>query len=208
MDNLSRVDDISEIIVVTNSKFIGKFREWKSGFKPTKKISLVDDCTKSNEDRLGAIGDIDFVLKHKKIKEDLLVVGGDNLFNGSIRDFAAFASRNKPNTTIAAYRLKDIKDAKKYGVLKIDGNNRVTEFKEKPAKPNSPLVAMCLYYIPETQLSLVSVYMKFKKYKTDATGKYIDWLREKADIYCYVFKGAWYDIGDYKYLNAAKERFN
>lgn len=208
INNLSKVESIEEIIVVTNSKFIGKFKEWKTKIKSPKKISLVDDCTKSNEDRLGAIGDINFVLKKKRIKDDLLVIGGDNLFNGSISDFASFALKNKPNTTIAAYRLKNIKDANKYGVLKIDENNRVIEFKEKPAKPTSPLVAMCLYYIPEKQLSLVNVYMKFKKYKTDATGKYIDWLRKKADIYCYVFKGLWYDIGDYKYLNAAKKRFN
>ena len=208
IDNLSKIERVEEIIVVTNSKFIGKFREWKRRIKSSKKISLVDDCTKSNEDRLGAIGDINFVIKTKRIKDDLLVIGGDNLFNGSIGDFTSFALENKPNTTIAAYCLKNIKDANKYGVLKIDKNNKVIEFKEKPAKPTSPLVAMCLYYIPGKQLPLVNVYMKFKKYKTDATGKYIDWLRKKADIYCYIFKGIWYDIGDYKYLNAAKKRFN
>ncbi len=207
VDNLNKVKLVDEIIVVTNNKFIDKFREWKARVKSPKKISLVDDRTKSNEDRLGAIGDINFVLKNRGIKDGLLVIGGDNLFNGSIKDFVDFALRNKPNTAIAAYRLRDIKDAGKYGVLKIDKNNRVTEFKEKPAKPDSSLVAMCLYHIPRQQLSLVNVYMRFKKYKTDATGKYIDWLKGQVDIYCYVFKGAWYDIGDYKYLNAAKKRF-
>ncbi len=207
VDKLNKSDAIKEIIVVTNSRFIGKFKAWRRGLKLSKKISLVDDCTKSNKDRLGAIGDIDFVLKSKGIKEDLLVVGGDNLFSGSIRGLIASALKNKPYMTIAAYRLKDKKDANKYGVLKVGRDNRVVDFKEKPSKPDSSLVAMCLYYIPKEQLSLISFYLRSKKDKADATGKYIDWLRKRADIYCYLFKGIWYDIGDYKYLNEAKKSF-
>ena len=207
VDNLNTVNLIDEIIVVTNSKFISRFKEWKLRLKGSKRISLIDDHTKSNNDRLGAIGDVSFVLKNKLIQEDLLVIGGDNLFNGSLNDFINFALKKKPNTTIGAYRLKNIEDASRYGVVKIDRSKRIIEFKEKPNRPDSPLVAMCLYYIPAGQLYLVSDYMKIMKYKTDATGEYIDWLKGKADIFCFVFKGAWYDIGDHKYLNAANKDF-
>lgn len=136
-----------------------------------------------------------------------MVVGGDNLFSGSIREFISAALKNKPNMTIAAYRLKDKKDANKYGVLKVGRGNRVIDFQEKPANPKTNLVAMCLYYIPKEQLSLISLYLKPKKSKADATGKYIDWLRKRVDIYCHLFKGIWYDIGDYKYLNKAEKSF-
>lgn len=207
INNLNSVKSIDELIVVTNSKFIGKFRQWKLGLKGQKKITLVDDRTKSNEDRLGAIGDINFVLRNSRIKDDLLVIGGDNLFSGNLNEFVNFALKNKPNTTIGAYRLKNKRDANKYGVLKVDKNHQVVEFEEKPKRPNSPLVAMCLYYIPREQFSLIGNYMKFNKNKVDATGKYIDWLKKKADIFCFVFKGSWFDIGDHKYLAAAKKGF-
>jgi len=176
-------------------------------FKGRKKITLVDDRTKSNEDRLGAIGDINFVLRNRRIKDDLLVIGGDNLFSGNLNEFINFALKNKPNTTIGAYRLKNKNDASKYGVLKVGRDHRVVEFKEKPKRPNSSLVAMCLYYIPVEQLSLIGNYMKLNKNKVDATGKYVDWLKKKADIFCFVFKGSWFDIGDHKYLAAANKDF-
>ena len=192
---------------MTNSKFIGKFEEWKSGVKESKKITLVDDLTKSNVDRLGAMGDINFVLDKKHIKDDLLIVGGDNLFSGSLKGFIDFALKKNPDVTIGVYELKNIKDASKYGVVRINKKNRVIEFQEKPSNPRSPLVAMCLYFIPARQFDSINDYMKIRKGKSDATGKYIDWLKDKEDVYSFVFKGSWYDIGDHKYLSAAKKGF-
>ncbi len=96
VDKLSAVSAIDEIYVVTNSKFISFFREWVKSVKSSKKITLVDDLTKNNEDRLGAIGDINFVIKNKKIRKDLLIVGGDNLFSGSLKEFLDAARKNIP----------------------------------------------------------------------------------------------------------------
>jgi NDP-sugar pyrophosphorylase family protein len=49
--------------------------------------------------------------------------------------------------------------------------------------------------------------MQDRKNKIDAAGGYIAWLKDRVDVYGYVFNGFWFDIGDYKYLNAAKEKF-
>jgi NDP-sugar pyrophosphorylase family protein len=48
--------------------------------------------------------------------------------------------------------------------------------------------------------------MKIKR-EADATGNYIDWLKDKIKTYGFVFRGSWYDIGDFKYLNEAKNNF-
>ena len=79
-------------------------------------------------------------------------------------------------------------------------------FEEKPAKPESRLVAMCLYYIPASRLKLIKGYLKIGR-KVDATGNYIDWLKDKVDTYGFIFRGSWYDIGDLKYLTRAKKYF-
>jgi len=206
VDKLKFIKELDEIIVVTNSKFITRFREWESGISIKKQITLVDDFTKNNAQRLGAIGDIWFVLKKNQIKEDLLVIGGDNLFSGGLNKFINFAGRNKPNVSIGLYNLKNLKDAARYGVVKIDNTNKVIEFREKPQNPASRLVAMCLYYIPRRYLKLVKDYIRIRK-STDATGNYIDWLKNRVDTYGFVFKGSWYDVGDHKYLSAAKRNF-
>ncbi|HNW39162.1 MAG TPA: nucleotidyltransferase family protein [Candidatus Omnitrophota bacterium] len=207
IEKLESAGGISEIYVVTNSKFIADFRKWVKTVKTSKKITLVNDLTKNNRDRLGAIGDINFVIKKKKIRDDLLVVGGDNLFSGSLPGFLDVAVKNIAPVSIGLFKLKRKKDASRYGVVKLDKLKRVINFTEKPRHPESSLVAMCLYYISKKYLNLINVYLRDKKIKADATGSYIAWLKDRVWIYGHVFNGSWFDIGDYKYLNQAKEIF-
>jgi glucose-1-phosphate thymidylyltransferase len=204
IDKLEKIDEIGEIIVVTNSKFIPRFRKWRQKLHTQKRINLVDDLTKSNADRRGAIGDIDFTINKKRVKDDLLVIGGDNLFDGDLEDFLLFAW-TKRNPVIGTYNIRNKINARKYGVLKLDKNKRVVDFKEKPKKPESTLVAMCLYYFPKERLGLIKEYLKSRSRRTDATGLYIDWLRNKLAVYGFVFNGRWYDIGDHKFYNEAKK---
>ena len=206
VDKLEAIDEVSEIIIVTNSKFIAKLRQWKKRVQAKKKLMLVDDLTRANADRLGAIGDVAFAINKQNIREDLLVVGGDNLFSGGLTRFLKFAGQKKPAATIGLYKLKELKDASRYGVVRLDRDDKVIHFEEKPKHPKSKLVAMCLYYIPAGRLSLIKDYMKIGK-KADATGNYIDWLKDRIDTYGFVFHGYWYDIGDFKYLTAARNNF-
>ena len=207
VDKLESVSDIDEIYIVTNSKFIRIFNKWIKSVKSVKKITLVNDLTKNNQDRLGAIGDINFVINQKMVQDDLLVIGGDNLFSGSLRGFLNSAKKIRPAASIGLYKLRQKKDASHYGVVKLNSHKKVISFEEKPKKPKSNLVAMCLYHMPKNYLSLINQYMQDKKKTADATGGYIAWLKDKVDVYGYIFGGSWFDIGDYKYLNAAKKSF-
>ncbi len=206
IEKLAATRQVDEVFIVTNSKFIAHFRNWKKSVQLKKSVTLVNDMTKSNSDRLGAIGDVNFVINKKRIKEDLLIIGGDNLFSVGLKKFLRFAAKNRPAATIGLYKLKELKDASSYGVAKLDKNKRVVDFQEKPARPKSRLVAMCLYYLPGEILSLIKEYMRMSK-KSDATGSYIDWLKQRKDTYGFVFSGSWYDVGDFKYLTAAKDNF-
>jgi len=206
IDKLNSLRQIDGIIVITNSKFIAKFRKWKKTVQAKKQLILIDDQSKSNADRRGAIGDINFAINKLRLKDDLLVIGGDNLFSGTLKNFIAFAVKNKPASTVGFYKLRNLKDASKYGVARLDKSGKVIDFAEKPLKPKSRLVAMCLYYIPAESLGMINDFIKTGM-KVDATGNYIDWLKNRIDTYGFIFKGSWYDIGDIKYLKAANEKF-
>lgn len=217
IDKLDKVNDIDEIIVVTNSKFISRFRKWAKSVDAEKKIGLVDDLTKNHSDRRGAIGDMDFVINHKRINEDLLVIGGDNLFNGDLKDFLNFAKGVRAKPVIGIYDVGDLAAARKYGVVKINRKRQVVNFQEKPKMPKSTLAAMCLYYFPKETTGFIKEYLsvkcdkprtsKYKRGRHDATGFYIDWLRRKIPVYAFDFGGRWYDIGDHHFYNQAKEEF-
>jgi glucose-1-phosphate thymidylyltransferase len=207
VDKLEKIKDLDEIIVVTNSKFIAKFRNWSQCSHRSKRISLVDDLTKDQEHKLGAIGDMNFVVAKKRIKDDLLVIGGDNLFDGDLNDFLSFAKTKKPDSVIGVYDIKDVAQADRYGVIKLNKEKRIVYFKEKPKNPSSTLVAMCLYYFSKGKAGLIKKYLATRIGKHDATGFYIDWLRKNEPVYGFVFDGRWFDIGQHSFYNKAKEAF-
>jgi len=207
IDKLCVIQDIDEIIVVTNSKFISVFRKWADETKSSKKITLVDDLTKDHADRRGAIGDMNFVIEDRHIEDDVLIVGGDNLFNSQLREFLSFAKGKSPSPVIGVYDIKNKEQSTKYGVIKMDQDNRIIDFEEKPKIPKSTFIAMCLYYFAKEKLALIKEYLDTKTDKHDATGFYIDWLRKKEKVYGFVFSGKWYDIGHYEFYHEANQTF-
>ncbi|MDI6758177.1 MAG: nucleotidyltransferase family protein [Candidatus Omnitrophota bacterium] len=212
LDKIKVMKDVNEIIVVTNSKFISQFRKWRKPLRIKKQLALVDDLTKNHSDKRGAVGDIDFVIEEAQIKDDLLVIGGDNLFKDDLKGFISFADKHRPYPVIGIYRLKNIRQGKHYGIIKLDAKNRIIDFKEKPKLPKSNLAAMCLYFFPKQTLGLFKEYLCLQACscdveKSDATGFYIDWLRKKLAVYGFIFSNQWYDIGDYEFYKEAREQF-
>jgi glucose-1-phosphate thymidylyltransferase len=208
VEKLSVIQDIDNITVVTNSKFISIFTKWASGLKTPKSITLVDDLSKSEADRRGAIGDMDFAIEQRRIRDDLLIVGGDNLFTEQLQEFLSFAKDKSPSPIIGVYDIRNTEQAKKYGVLVMDKDNRITDFEEKPQDPRSTLIAMCLYYFRKEKLGLIREYLNEKHGKYDAAGFYIDWLRRKEKVYGFVFSGRWYDIGHQEFYEEANRAFS
>ena len=138
---VEQINQVDEIYVVTNDKFFQHFQEWNNNFKSNKMIKIINDNTKSNDDRLGAIGDINFTIKNENINDDLLIIAGDNLFEfnlSSLNEF--FISKN--STVVALYDIinKDIA-ANKLGVVSLDHNNAITELEEKPAQPKTSIIS-------------------------------------------------------------------
>ncbi len=206
MDKLEKLPELDKIFVVTNNRFFRNFQEWASAHTSSKEIIIINDKTLTNEERLGAIGDIQLVLKEAKINEDLLVIAGDNLFSFKMKDFVEFAKKQSPNCSIVLDNIGSREEARKYGVVKIDENNKLLSFAEKPTEPESNLVAICLYYFPKDKLSKVSEYLKESKHK-DAPGNYISWLVKNDAVYGFIFEDEWYDIGDKNIYEKVKNTY-
>jgi glucose-1-phosphate thymidylyltransferase len=205
LEKLQRLDALDEIFLVTNTKFIGRFRQWAKEIKYAKPITLIDDLTRDYKHRRGAIGDMLFAIRKKRIKEDLLVIGGDNIFDGTLDRFVRFAGNHRPYPLIGVFNIRSKKKARHYGVVKLDKKKRLIAFQEKPEKPLSALVAMCLYFFPKRSMALINEYARTVD-KHDATGFYIDWLSKKETVYGYVFHGRWYDIGLPKIYKEASKK--
>jgi glucose-1-phosphate thymidylyltransferase len=207
VEKLEKIGEVEEILVITNSKFIAKFRQWKKRLNSPKPIVLIDDLTKTLAGRRGAIGDMHFAIFGQGLKSDLLVIGGDNLFDDSLEGFLSFAKDKKDYPVIGVFNFRQKKQARSYGVVELNARRRIIGFQEKPPRPRSALVAMCLYYFPKKRLSLIQQYLSAQRRQHDATGFYISWLKGKVPVYAYAFGGRWYDIGNPDFYKKANRSF-
>src|SRR5688572_1927026 len=63
LDKVRELPEVDEVHVVTNHRFAPAFAEWADRRSAAPRVTVHDDGTTSNEDRLGAIGDIVFTLE-------------------------------------------------------------------------------------------------------------------------------------------------
>ncbi|MFH1276021.1 MAG: nucleotidyltransferase family protein [Candidatus Woesearchaeota archaeon] len=200
LNKLKDVKEIDEILIVTNHRFHHNFRSFLLNLDYPKKIKLINDGTLNNNDRLGAVGDINFVIKEEDIKEDLMVIAGDNLFGFSLNHFAKLFQEK--NTSVVAFRdLKDIELVRKrLGVGILEGT-KVINFEEKPALPKSSLAATACYLFHKNDLPLVQTLVE--QDKADNSGDLVRWLVKKSEVHGFVFDEHWYDIGSHEALKEA-----
>ena len=205
LDKIEEIGAVDQIFVVTNDKFYEHFVAWEKSLNYEMPITVINDGTTSNETRLGAIGDKLFVIERENISDDLLDISGDNLFDFSLRDMYSAFKKNK-KTLIALYDVKDIEIAKRMGIAKIDKDNGVVNFVEKPEIPPSTLTSIGVYLYPREVVRLFKVYIE-EGNSPDAPGYFLEWLHKREEVYGYTFQGTWCDIGDIGCYQKANQEF-
>ena len=205
---LEKLDTISEIdrgYLVTNAKFAEQFREWQRTYDGRLELAIVDDGTTSDEDRLGAIGDLDLVIRSEGLEDDLVVVAADNLFSESLEGFGRFA-REKNAPVLAVYDVGSLEAIRKYNAIEVDDEGRITFFEEKPERPRSTLTGIALYFYPASVLPLVRRYLA-EGGNPDQPGRLVEWLYPRTAVHTWPVPGQWYDIGSEETLREANEVF-
>ncbi len=208
VDSLVDASDLETIYIVTNDKFASDFQAWSEryqGRQPKLKFKIINDGSKNDEDKLGAIGDINFVVTRENLtRSDLLVVAGDNLFSKSLADFVDYAK--KTEVTVAVYDVGDAEAIKKYGNIAIDADGVITHFEEKPEKPRGTLAAIALYYYTPEVLSLLTTYLAAGN-NPDQPGRFVQWLYTRKPVKTFQIRGKWLDIGSKETLEDANQIF-
>jgi glucose-1-phosphate thymidylyltransferase len=204
VDNLARVPDLETIYVVTNDKFAADFQAWSERYRsqhPEFKFQIINDGSTSDEDKLGAIGDINFVVSRENLSQSsLLIVAGDNLFTESLVNFVECARGT--DATVAVYDVGDAEAIKKYGNITVDGDGIITRFEEKPEKPQGTLAAVAVYYYSPAALSLLTTYLAAGN-NPDQPGRFVQWLYTRKPVKTFQIKGKWLDIGSKETLENA-----
>ncbi len=183
-----------DIMVNTNKKFEADFHHWQGTIN--RKVEILVEEVLSEDQKLGAVGSLNFWIGKKTIDEDLLVIAGDNYFEFDLAQF--IARYDGKHTLVAVYDIGDKGKASQFGVVQLDGH-RIAEFQEKPAKPKSSLVATACYIFPQRIFPLLHQYCQ--RGKRDNLGSFIVYLIDKDEVHAYPFTESWIDIGSLEDLS-------
>jgi glucose-1-phosphate thymidylyltransferase len=208
LDNISTIDAIDHAYVVTNEKFSSHFQTWANAYRPDLHFSftIVNDHSTDDSNKLGAIGDLHLVMKTYNLDDDIIVVGGDNLFSSDLREFGEYCQEKDAPVT-GVYDVGDLEQIKKYNAIEIDEIHRITYFEEKPKEPKSTLTGIALYFYPKSVLPLIYQYIA-EGNNPDQPGRLVQWLYPRVPFYVWKVPGLWFDVGSIETLEEANRVFS
>lgn len=206
IDDITSLNKVNEFVIISNHKYVESFKNWIEEKNSSIKITLLDDGTSSNENRLGAVADIEFAIESLNLNDDLLVIAGDNVLDFSLNKFINYFDEKKSTCIMRYYEEKNEK-LKKSATVKVEENDLVLEMIEKPEKPNSNWCSPAFYIYKKEDVSKVKEALEDGCSK-DAPGSFIAWLYEKSKVYAMEMPGKRYDIGTLESFEQVNKEYN
>jgi len=195
VEELEQEPRVKRMWLVTNQKFADHFRRWAEESDFDVPMQTINDGTTSNEDRLGAIGDINLVLgRMGEIPGDgVYVAATDNIPRFDMTDIIQL-SAEKDATAVFACRESSRARLKRAGVATLDSDGKIVDFEEKPDEPASDFRVPPFYCLTHDDAGLISTYLE-EGNDPDAPGNLLAWLINRRDVYASVANVGTYDIG-------------
>lgn len=202
MEDVDNFDDITEHIVVTNHKFASIFNEWKEKSSYKKPITIIDDGSTTNDNRIGAVKDLLLALETLKSREanttsndhSLLVVAADNILDFSLKGFVEYF-KEKGTSLIMCHNEESIANLQRTGVVCLDSDNKVLLMEEKPKEPKSHWAVPPFYIYSEKDYELIEHCIE-NGCGFDAPGNLAHYLCDKSVMHAWEMPGKRYDIGN------------
>ncbi len=148
-----------------------------------------------NYDDRGSGDALRYCLDYYDIEGDVLVVGGDNLFDIDLDDLLRQHKETGALLTIGLKRMPKKEDISQYGVAVVDDDMRIHGFVEKPAKGEEPsrLINTGIYLYS----SKIRKILKGMKKKVRDMGKHVvpHLVKKAMPVYGYILDGYWADVG-------------
>ena len=205
LDDIDKIPEIDEHIIITNHKFAGIFEEWASKQSYAKPVTIVDDGTETNDTRLGAVCDLLFAMDKLKIDDDMLVVAADNILFFSFQEFVDFA-KAKGTSCIMCHEQPSIEKLQRTGVIVLDDSDKVLNMEEKPQEPKSHWAVPPFYIYLKKDLDKVRHSVENGCGK-DAPGNLAHYMVEQVEMHAWKMTAGRFDIGSLDTYKEACDKF-
>ncbi|MFW6269869.1 MAG: glucose-1-phosphate adenylyltransferase [Bacillota bacterium] len=133
--------------------------------------------------------------------ELVLILSGDQIYKMDYNRLIQFHQNKKAEVTIAVLQVP-WSETGRFGIINIDHNLRITDFREKPEKAESNLASMGIYVF---NWKFLREYLIEDAYNVESGHDFGRdliplMLKEKNRMYAHLFRGYWKDVGTVKSL--------
>lgn len=131
----------------------------------------------------------------------VLILSGDHIYKMDYDAMLRAHEQKNADCTIAVLTVP-IEDASRFGIMSMDGDDRITEFAEKPKQPKSNQASMGIYIFSFDVLKQYLTDDENNPESSNDFGKDIipKMLADGKKMYGYHFEGYWKDVGTIKSL--------
>jgi len=193
IDELQQVPQIERLLLITNAKFRKAFEAWACERDHHVPLQIIDDGSTSNENRLGAIGDLERALRHADAwGQPAYVLATDNLARFDLRDIIALHEQKHASAVFTC--RTDPERLKRVGVAVLDKEGRIIDFEEKPPHPKSDLRVPPFYVYTAEAVDSVPDYLESGN-NPDAPGYFLSWVVKRLPVYGLTRPEGTHDIG-------------
>jgi glucose-1-phosphate thymidylyltransferase len=206
-EQIGTIEEINEIVIISNDRFFEHFRQWADsrGMVFGKPITVLNDHTTDESNKLGAIRDMLYAIDTLKIDEDIVVIAGDNLFTYPLKESYELFQRSGKDL-ILAKTMQLQSDLQRMAVGLLDENGIVIDMEEKPKYPKSDIAFFATYFYRRDTLPMIRDYLD-QGNPPDAPGHFPAWLYVRKPLMAHLFNGECYDIGTFESYEEVQQHF-
>ena len=128
--------------------------------------------------------------------EYVVVLSGDHIYKMDYSEMVSFHKKSGAACTISVLEVT-MEEAKRFGILNVESDDKVYEFEEKPAQPKSNLASMGIYVFTWSKLRKYLIDDEADPNSSNDFGKNIipNMLGAGEKLMAYRFAGYWKDVG-------------
>ena len=182
---------LTKIVLSTNMRFQPQFQEWLSK-RAYRNVELAPDDAACEEQKPGAIQAMAKIIFASE-DDDVLVIAGDGMFKDDLSGLLETFKR-KNGAVVALYEVKSLEEAKRCAIIKAGNNDKILEFTEKPANPQTKMACGAVYVFQKEVSKRLVVYLALGL-PADQPGRFVEWLCKQEPVYGYMLKDYLWDIG-------------
>lgn len=185
IDQLISWPEVDAIHMAINDRHPASFAEWQASWQTAMAtlgidLHLDNNGVRTNDERVGAVGDLHAVLEHIGTEQPALVAAGDSLFRISLRPMVERFLNTERSQALALF-AQDEATLAHTSVFDLDDAGRVRSLVHAPDDPPSVWTSPACYVLTPVALGYVETYLE-QGGDADTLGRFIDALAQREPV--------------------------